>query len=536
MRSPWAGSPAGFPAGLPARCVRSATADPGARPVGVVTVGAVAGVGDHEPDERGTADVGGERLRRVLPRHDAAVGHLGGVGPDLEGDRADPARPLLVIDAHVGDQARAPARGEVQDGAWGVHAQPLGVRHAADRDGAAVAGVALPVRHVDLDRPPAVLGLQPPRVAEVPGDQRRGRRNDQPDRRGEGVLPLARPVAAGHRQLVHAGGEIARWGDRPVGSQGLAGQQDRVPLTAARMVSRYVPVERTVTPLTRTQLAGPLPMNPTFCPPEQPPQELTRAPPDSVFPGASASYDAPSCAVGPATRRSARETGSRPWLVSEPSTWTGLPGTMYWPAAPCAGLTAFASKLVAGGWMPQFGSVLTRNMTVPCAGTCAAMSPADSAVAPILAPNEFSLNSATATSPPASGLANTHRPSWLDSTRPWMPSRSWSTAMTSRLSRMSYVAGVTLRRSAPISNGAAMMAQRLKCDRYSVSVIPPLPTSSMSGSFQWPRPANSASAALRFMMVSIELKLSLMSPVVRHRCPTSAAHCQGMFCPHSQML
>ena len=32
-------------------------------------------------------------------------------------------------------------------------------------------------------------------------------------------------------------------------------------------------------------------------------------------------------------------------------------------------------------------------------------------------------------------------------------------------------------------------AHKLKCERYSTSVMPPLPTSSMSGSFQWPGPA-----------------------------------------------
>ncbi len=37
-------------------------------------------------------------------------------------------------------------------------------------------------------------------------------------------------------------------------------------------------------------------------------------------------------------------------------------------------------------------------------------------------------------------------------------------------------------------------------------------------------------------MESIEPQLSLMSPVVRHRWPTSDAHCQGLFSPHSQML
>ena len=45
-----------------------------------------------------------------------------------------------------------------------------------------------------------------------------------------------------------------------------------------------------------------------------------------------------------------------------------------------------------------------------------------------------------------------------------------------------------LRRSFPAMSGAAMIAHMLKCARPSVSVKP-LPTSSMSGSFQWPGPA-----------------------------------------------
>ncbi len=62
-----------------------------------------------------------------------------------------------------------------------------------------------------------------------------------------------------------------------------------------------------------------------------------------------------------------------------------------------------------------------------------------------------------------------------------------------------------------------MTDQSEKCERYSVSVMPPLPTSSMSGSFQCPGPAYGASGRFCFRIDSIELQLSLMSPVVRHR-------------------
>ena len=56
-----------------------------------------------------------------------------------------------------------------------------------------------------------------------------------------------------------------------------------------------------------------------------------------------------------------------------------------------------------------------------------------------------------------------------------------------------------------MSSGAAMIAQRLKWLRYSTSVIPPLPTSSMSGSFQWPGPAYWASTMFRLAMSTMLL-------------------------------
>lgn len=92
------------------------------------------------------------------------------------------------------------------------------------------------------------------------------------------------------------------------------------------------------------------------------------------------------------------------------------------------------------------------------------------------------------------------------------------------------------RGSVPISSGAAITAHMLKCDRYSVSVMRPLPTSSMSGSFQCPGPAYWASGRFCLRLDSMLDQLSLMSPVVRHRLPTSEAHNHGWFRPHSQML
>src|SRR5512133_3370004 len=87
--------------------------------------------------------------------------------------------------------------------------------------------------------------------------------------------------------------------------------------------------------------------------------------------------------------------------------------------------------------------------------------------------------------------------------------------------------------SLPIIIGAAIMHQRLMCERYSVSVgarLPPkLPTCSMSGSFHAPGLAYEAYFSLRSTMSSMPHDQSLpsffqwlrISVVVRHKFPTS---------------
>src|SRR2546426_7860495 len=99
---------------------------------------------------------------------------------------------------------------------------------------------------------------------------------------------------------------------------------------------------------------------------------------------------------------------------------------------------------------------------------------------------------------------------------------------------MSRVVADMVRTSFPAIRRAARMAQRLKCARYSSSVIPPLPTSSMSGSFHPPGPAARACWAVTSRLASIEGHLSEMSPVVRHRCPMLGAHSHGWLEPHSR--
>src|SRR5213080_837251 len=101
---------------------------------------------------------------------------------------------------------------------------------------------------------------------------------------------------------------------------------------------------------------------------------------------------------------------------------------------------------------------------------------------------------------------------------------------------MSRVAADIVRTSFPAMSGAAMMAQRLKWARYSSSVMPPFPTSSMSGSFHAPGRATLACCDERSSRESMEDHLSRMSPVVRHRLPIWGAHSHGSFDPHSQML
>ena len=107
--------------------------------------------------------------------------------------------------------------------------------------------------------------------------------------------------------------------------------------------------------------------------------------------------------------------------------------------------------------------------------------------------------------------------------------------MTSLLRRISKVAGSFRVTSQPISSGAFEIAHSEKCVRYSSVVIPPLPTSSMSGSFQPPGPAKSAHLSFSSMMLVMLCQLSLMSPVVRQLLPTVRAHLAGSSTPHSHI-
>src|SRR5262249_2262734 len=148
---------------------------------------------------------------------------------------------------------------------------------------------------------------------------------------------------------------------------------------------------------------------------------------------------------------------------------------------------------------------------------------------------EFSLNSTTETSPFDSGLARTSRPPDELTRRPCLPAGSWSTAITAVLPRIDRVVALALTMLFPARSGAAICAHRLKWARSSVADIP-LPTSSMSGSFQAPGPAYAASPTFWRKIDRTLPKFAWMSPVVRHRFPTPGAHVHGWLEPHSQML
>src|SRR5436309_14300143 len=92
---------------------------------------------------------------------------------------------------------------------------------------------------------------------------------------------------------------------------------------------------------------------------------------------------------------------------------------------------------------------------------------------------------------------------------------------------MSRVAVDMARTSLPAMSGAAIMAQRLKWARYSSSVMPPFPTSSISGSFHAPGRATLACCDETSSRDSMDDHLSWMSPVVQHGSPYRGSPSQG---------
>ena len=87
--------------------------------------------------------------------------------------------------------------------------------------------------------------------------------------------------------------------------------------------------------------------------------------------------------------------------------------------------------------------------------------------------------------------------------------------MTSLFVRIAFVVALIVDRSFPVMSGAAMIAHMLKWARPSVS-LRPLPTSSMSGSFQCPGPAPTYSGLFLSINRITESQLAEMSNSMRH--------------------
>ena len=82
--------------------------------------------------------------------------------------------------------------------------------------------------------------------------------------------------------------------------------------------------------------------------------------------------------------------------------------------------------------------------------------------------------------------------------------------------RIARIEGLIERTSLPAMRGAAMSAHNPMWVRYSVSVMPPFPISSMSGSLDVPGPVAAACAAFRSKLRIIVAQSSEMSSDMRH--------------------
>src|SRR5258706_5080414 len=104
----------------------------------------VVAAGSHEESQVALADqVDVDVSRRRGARHETAVVELLSVGPDLEGDRSSARH--LIVDTHIGCEARTRALQSVTDERCTVHAEALLVAPSATADRLAIArhGVSL---------------------------------------------------------------------------------------------------------------------------------------------------------------------------------------------------------------------------------------------------------------------------------------------------------------------------------------------------------------------------------------------------------
>src|SRR6185437_3627207 len=96
-------------------------------------------------------------------------------------------------------------------------------------------------------------------------------------------------------------------------------------------------------------------------------------------------------------------------------------------------------------------------------------------------------------------------------------------AITSLFRRMLFVSADMSRTSFPASNGDRSMDHIVMCVLYSLSLMPPLPISSMSGSFQCPTVAYGAILSWLNPIFDMDFQLSEISPVVRQELPPTFA-------------
>src|SRR6266508_4875684 len=106
------------------------------------------------------------------------------------------------------------------------------------------------------------------------------------------------------------------------------------------------------------------------------------------------------------------------------------------------------------------------------------------------------LNSATARSPLASGLARTSAVPFCDTMPACLPRLSWSIATRPVLPAVAIALASIAATSTLRISGAAIIDHSAICERYSSAVTPVSPVIRKSGSFQWFGPAYRDSGTL----------------------------------------
>src|ERR1039457_4166018 len=114
-----------------------------------------------------------------------------------------------------------------------------------------------------------------------------------------------------------------------------------------------------------------------------------------------------------------------------------------------------------------------------------------------------------------------------------LPSGSRFTAITSALVRMAFVVALIERMSLPAMSGDANIAHMPKCERSSSADIP-LPTSSISGSFQRPGPAYWAKGLSVSIRPVNDAQVFVISKPIRHMFEILISSPEHVGGPHEQ--